>query len=265
MEEHKLKTRNSKTVIVASAALSLMLVLGSLFTAWLVSRTAAPAAAQTTNPPAQTIAAPSSQITVVGTGSVSAQPDILHITIGVSKQESTVKAAQSSVDGVSAAMLQALKDAGIDEKDYSTTQYTIDPVMDYNDPKNGSGVLTGYRVTIAYDVIVRDLSKVSTVIDSLTSAGANTIYGTYYTFSDANAVGKQAYSDAMNDAHERAEALASLSNLTLGRIVSVSESAGQSVPLPMKAGMGAGGGAGIVPGQQTVSTSLVVVYEATAK
>jgi uncharacterized protein len=266
MEEYKVKTGNSKSVIVASAVLSVLLVLGALFTAWLISRPAASASAQTTSTTVQPVSAQLSQITVVGSGSISAQPDILHVTIGVSKQEDTVKAAQTSVDGVSAAMIQALKDAGIDAKDYSTTQYSIDPVMDFNDPKNGSGMLTGYRVTIAYDVTVRDLSKVSTVIDSLTSAGANTVYGTYYTFSDPNALGKQAYSAAIADAHDRAESLASLSNMTLGRILSISEAGAPSSPITMKspAGMGAGGG-GIVPGQQTVSTSLVVVYETVQK
>lgn len=266
MEEYKVKTTNSKSVIVASAALSILLVLGALFTAWLISRPPGSAAAQTTGTSTQPVASQPSQITVVGSGSISAQPDILHVTIGVSKQEDTVKAAQASVDAVSAVMIQALKDAGIDAKDYSTTQYSIDPVMNFNDPKNAGGTLTGYRVTIAYDVTVRDLSKVSTVIDSLTSAGANTVYGTYYTFSDPNALGKQAYSDAMADAHDRAQSLASLSNLTLVRILSISEAGAPSSPIAMKgpAGMGVGG-VGIVPGQQTVSTSLVVVYETLQK
>jgi uncharacterized protein YggE len=260
------KTGNSKTVIVASAALSVLLVLGALFTAWLISRPAAPASAQTAVTAAQPAPSQPSQITVVGSGSVNAQPDILHVTIGVSKQEDTVKAAQASVDTVSAAMIQALKDASIDAKDYSTTQYSIDPVMDFNDGKNAGGTLTGYRVTIAYDVTVRDLSKVSTVIDSLTSAGANTVYGTYYTFSDPNALSKQAYTGAMSDAHDRAEALASLSNMTLGRILSISEAGSPSYPMNVKGPVGMGaGGAAIVPGQQTVSTSLVVVYETLQK
>jgi len=108
MEEHKVKLGNSRSVIIASATLSALLVLGTIFGAFLLARGAAPVAAQseasTTKP---------SQVTVVGTGSITVKPDVLKVTIGVSAQDDTVAATQSTVDRVSNAMILKLKELGI--------------------------------------------------------------------------------------------------------------------------------------------------------
>ncbi len=258
-----MKAGNSKTIIIASAALSVLLVLGSLFGAWMLARGAQPASAQSENQSGST--GTPQQITVVGTGSISVKPDVLKITIGVSAQEDTVAAAQASVDSVTTAMIQKLQEMGIDEKDYATSQYNVEPVMDYNNSKVSTGTLVGFRVTYLYDITFRDPSQAPAVIDALTSAGANTIYSTYYTVSSFNDASKQAYDGAIKDAQDRADKIAALSNLTLGKIVSVSEvSSTPYYPVATKEGMG-GGGSTIAPGQQTITTSLVVTYEAASK
>ena len=97
----------------------------------------------------------------------------------------------------------------------------------------------------------------------MTSVGANTIYGTYYTVSNTNELTKQAYADAMKDAQDRAEKIAGLSDLSLGKIVSVSEVSSAPYSAPVREGMG--GGSYLAPGQQTISTSLIVTYEASQK
>jgi len=254
------KTGNSKTVIVASAALSALLVLGTLFGGWLMSRGAQPAAAQSES----SSAAKPSQVTVVGSGSIMVKPDVLKVTIGVSAQEETVAAAQSEVDRVTADMILKLREAGIDAKDYATSQYNVEPAMDYNSPKSPNGTLIGFRVTSMYEVTFRDPAKAPAVIDALTGVGANTIYGTYYTVSNVGELSKQAYEGAMKDARERAQKIADLSNLTLGKIVRVSEVSNAPYGGPLR-GEGMGGGGGFVPGQQTISTSLIVTYEAETK
>lgn len=254
-----MKIGNSKSVIIASALLSTLLVLGTIFGAFLLARGASPAAAQS-----ETSTAKPSQITVVGSGSISVKPDILKLTIGVADQQDTVAAAQSNVDRISAAMIAKLKELGISEADYALSQYSVDPVLDYNDPKSPNGTLIGFRVVNMYEITFRDTAKAPAAIDALTTAGANTIYGTYYTISNPDALTKQAYADAMKDAQDRAEKLAALSNMTLGKIVSVSEVTSTPYVTPMRDGMGAGG-ASMAPGQQTVSTSLVVTYEAANK
>jgi uncharacterized protein YggE len=254
------KTGNSRTIIIASAALSALLVLGTLLGGWILARNAQPASAQNED---QQAAKPS-QVTVVGSGSVTVKPDVLKITIGVSAQEETVAAAQGSVERITNEMVLKLQEMGIDPKDYATSQYNVEPVMDYNSPKGPQGTLIGFRVVSMYEITFRDLAKAPATIDALTAVGANTIYGTYFTVSNANELSKQAYESAMQDAQDRAEKIAGLSNLSLGKIVSVSEVANTPYPMPLKS-EGMGGGSSIAPGQQTITTSLIVTYEAESK
>jgi uncharacterized protein YggE len=201
---------------------------------------------------------------VVGSGSITVKPDILKITIGVSAQEETVAAAQDRVDRVTTDMILKLQELGIDAKDYATSQYNVEPAMDYNNPKGPQGTVIGFRVTSMYEITFRDPGRAPAVIDTLTGVGANTIYGTYFTVSNVSEVSKQAYEGAMKDAQERAEKIAALSDLTLGKIVSVSEVSNTPYPMPLRS-EGMGGVGGLVAVQQTITTSLIVTYEAASK
>ena len=91
------------------------------------------------------------------------------------------------------------------------------------------------------------------------------MYGVSFSVSNPSTFEQQAYDQAMQDANSRAQKLAALSNLILGKILSVSEN-GASAPVPFagKAG-GLGSGAVLNPGQQAIETMLVVTYEASAK
>ena len=248
---------NSRLWAFAGVALSTLVVLGALLVVWLMPRDPSPAAAQDSQD-----AAKPSTITVVGTGSISVKPDILKMTIGVSAQEDTVLDAQGKVDAALSAIYAKLKEAGIAETDYKTAQYTVEPVMNYNDPKNGQGVLTGFRVVHMIEITFRDIDGAPAIVDGLVKAGANTIYGTSFGFNDAESMGERAHEEAVKDAQKRAERLAALSNMTLGKIVSVSEQSNGTFPVYNK-DMGLGGGGGFAPGTQSIQTSLVVTYEAT--
>jgi len=255
-----MKSTANKTLAIASVALSALLILGAFTIAWLLPRDPATAAAQSTSSNA-------SHITVAGTGIVNATPDTVKITVGVSDQESTVAAAQSKVDSGVAAITAKLKEAGISDKDYRTVQYTIDPVMDYsnNGVKGASGgSLTGFNVTNIIEITLHDTSKAAPLIDSLVGAGANTVYGVNFSVSNPSTFEQQAYDQAMQDANSRAQKLAGLSNLTLGKIVSISEN-GASSPIPFADKAASAGGAVLNPGQQAIQSTLVVTYEASPK
>jgi len=258
-----MKPTSNRTLVLVSAALSVLLILGAFTLSWLLPRDPAPASAQSNgdqsaNKPAQ--------ISVVGTGSIAVVPDLVKIVAGVSQQEATVKDAQAKVDTTMAAITAKLKEAGIAEKDYRTAQYSVEPVMNFDNPTKvqPNGTLAGFRVVNMLEITVHDAAQGATLLDSLVSTGANTVYGVNFSVSNPEAIQQQAYDQAMQDARSHAEKLAALANQSLGKIVSVSE-AGVGVPMPMyDKSVGLGGG-GIAPGQQTVQTALVVVYEANAK
>jgi uncharacterized protein len=264
---------NNKLWVVMSGVAAIALLFGALLSAWMLPQGAAaqsrPDSGKTDTAAPATPIKPS-QITVRGSGIVTAVPDTLVINIGVVMQDSTVAAAQTKAGAALDAMLAKLKAANIDAKDYRTIQYNVEPVMDYSGGAKGPEAanqppqLVGFRVTNILEVTVHNAAQGPELIDSLVAAGANTIYNVSYTFGDRAAIEKQAYDGAMKDAADKAGRLAGLANQQLGRIVSISEAAtGGAVPMPVdaKGGMGAGS-APIAPGQQTIGVDLVVTYEA---
>ena len=256
-----MKSENSRLLAGISIMASTALVLAAFSVVWLSPREASTAKAQADS-------AKPSQITVRGTGSISIKPDTLIMTVGVSIQDSTVKAAQAKVTSAIDAIEAKIKASGVAQKDYKTVQYNVEPVMDYGSPeKGGAGApkLIGFRVVNMLEVTLRDTARAPELLDELTSAGVNTIYNISYTFADADSLSKQAYDLAVRDAAERATRLAGLSNMTLGGIISVTEaSANQPGILYGDMGKGAGGG-GVFPGQQNIQIDVIVSYEATAK
>ena len=203
------------------------------------------------------------RISVRGSGAVSARPDMANLQVGVSIQNPSLEAAQSEAASKMDALVGNLKAAGIDEKDINTTQYNVEPVMDYRDGQ--APTVTGFRVTNVVEVKIRELSKASKLIDDLVKSGANTIYGLNFGFSDPTAVMKQAREAAVKDAREKAEQLAGLNGVTLGSVLVVDDG-GANVPPPVIEAKMANSTAQdaalppINPGQQEVRVEVSVVY-----
>jgi uncharacterized protein YggE len=248
---------------IAGFTVAAALVFVAVTIAWAPARgNGSTAAAQTQG---QTDAA---HITVRGTGSINATPDQIKLNIGASFQESTVKAAQDKVTAAIDKIVAKLKAAGVDAKDYRTGQYNVEPVMDFSGSDKGGSPqtprLAGFRVTNVLEVTLRDPSKASDLLDQLVEAGANTVYNISYTFADQDSLARQAYNGAVKDAETRATRLAALSNIKLGKIVSVTE-ASANVPGPIYgdyAGGGKGGAGAVYPGQQSIQVDVIVTYEA---
>ena len=259
-----MKTNNNKLLALAGVALLTLLVLATtaLTVVTLIPRNTA--SAQTVDTQQHT-----TQISVRGSGSISAKPDTLQMSIGVVTQDTTVQAAQTKASQVAAALQEKIKAAGVEDQDYRTAQYSIDPVMDYSSGADKGGnqlpKLTGFRVTNIFEITMHTPERAPELLDSLVSAGANTVYGVSYTFADPDGLSRQAYDKAVQDAQARATKLASLSNVKLGKIVSISDaSAGTAIPA-VDRGVGLGGGGGsIVPGQQSVQVDVIVTYDTTA-
>jgi uncharacterized protein YggE len=73
---------------------------------------------------------------------------------------------------------------------------------------------------------------------------------------------KDARARAFNDAKDRAEQYAQLSGLSLGKVITISEVAGSTPPVPMPMPRSAMAEAvPLSPGQQTVGFSVTVAWE----
>ncbi len=201
-------------------------------------------------------------ISVTGTGTVTGTPDMVQVSVGVVTQGTTVQDAVSANAIQMNALLSALKALGVADKDIQTSNYNLST---QNNPKpvapGGTETTeTTYYVNNQVQVTLLDVSKLGDLLDKLVAAGANNIYGVSFGISDPSQLEDQARAKAVQDASNRAQSLAKLEGVTLGSVVSVSETSGYpGTVYPAAAGLG-GGGTPIQPGQLQVSVSLQVTY-----
>jgi uncharacterized protein YggE len=204
-------------------------------------------------------------ITVVGVGEVSLSPDIAQINVGAEASADTVSEAKAEVDRRVAAILDALKEMGVAEKDIQTSNYSIyyerEPVYPMAVEETSRETQGTYHVSNMLNVTIRDLEQVGDVLDAVIEAGANQMYGVTFTVSDDQEWESEAREKAMADARERAGELASLAEVELGEVLSVSEVVGGgAIPMPGFALAAEAAGGGIVPGELELSTQIQVTF-----
>ena len=225
----------------------------------------APSAAQAQTAAETTSALPRT-ITVVGEGTVKIKPDVAQANIGVEVIRPTVKAASSGAKDSMEAVLQALKEQGVDEKDIQTSGFSVWTERPYG-PEGPSSDELLYHVSNQVAVIIRELDTVGTVLDAAIEAGANNIYGVTFSLADPSQVESEARKKAVADAQAKAQELAALNDVELGDVVSVSEVIGGRGgyytgvvrEAAVAAGLGGGGGP-IAPGELELALQLEIVY-----
>jgi hypothetical protein len=203
-------------------------------------------------------------ITVVGVGKVSLVPDIARLDVGYQDSAATVAEAKSKVDAQVAAILAALKAAGIADKDIQTSNYSIYYEQPQVLPEAQQGTAAEkpgvYHVSNMLLVTVHDVTQAGDVLDAAVNAGANQVFGVTFTVSDEQKWESQAREKAVADATARAQELARLSGLQLDQVLTVSEVIG-STAFPVVAAESAfGKGGGIVPGEQELSMQIQVTF-----
>ncbi|MEF3275475.1 MAG: SIMPL domain-containing protein [Chloroflexus sp.] len=209
---------------------------------------------------AQPVLANMPQIVVIGSGEVKVEPDIAMITIGVETRAPTTQEALAQNSAQAQAMIDRIRQLGIEARDIQTTGLNIYPIYD----ESGQNV-TGYVVSNMVNVTVRNLTQAGDMIDQVVQVGANRLYGVNFTVSDMEAVLTQAREAAVTNARARAEQMARASGATLGRVLFITENfAASPIPMPMtEAHRSAATGSAppIQPGQQTYSASVQVTFE----
>jgi len=187
----------------------------------LIAFAAAPAIAQTLPgdfPPA---------ISVSGEASVSAPPDLAMIDAGVASDAKTAREAADANNTAMAKVLQALKAAAIDDKDYQTSRLSLQPQYAPNRP--GQATVTGYRASNRVTIKLHDVNKVAGVIDTLVGAGANDVGNIVFAVAEPSRLLDQAREKAVADARRKAEIYAKAAGVTLGMPLSIVE---EGAPAP---------------------------------
>jgi uncharacterized protein len=198
-------------------------------------------------------------ISVTGEAQISVPPDLATIDAGVATDAKTAREASDANNAAMAKVLQALKAANIDAKDYQTSRLSLQPQYAPN-RSSGPASITGYRASNRVTVKIRDITKVAGVVDVLVGAGANDVGNISFSVSQASKLLDEARAQAIADARRKAEIYAKAAGVTLGAPLSISE---EGAPQPafrgkMMAGMAAP--TPIAQGEETLSLSVSVTW-----
>lgn len=210
-------------------------------------------------------AATTNTVSFSGEGKVLAKPDVAVVDFSIVTEAATSKAAQDANSAKSQKVVDFLKKQKIGDKDIKTTAYNIYPQYEY--PRYG-GVPTikGYQVNQTLEIKIRDLEKVSIVLDGVVSAGANQVGNLTFKIDDPEKLKAEARAKAIDDAKKKAKELRDQLRISLGKIVNFSENTG-GYPVPimyeaMGKGMGGGGVAPSVPsGESEITVDVVLTYQ----
>jgi uncharacterized protein YggE len=206
-------------------------------------------------------------IWVNGTGKVTLTPDIATLSLGVSAQTSSVAEAQSQASTAMDKVMAALKGNGVAQKDIQTQYYNVQQVTRWDD-KSQLEVVIGFRVSNMVIAKIREMAKIGSIIDAVVAAGGDLtrINGINFSVEKPEQYYSQARELAMNDAKAKAQQIASLSGVTLGKPTFISENASAPpVPYPqvMYKGDMAAGAAPSVPistGEMDIVLNVQVTY-----
>ena len=162
------------------------------------------------------------QVTVVGAGQVQGAPDTLTVNASIEFVAPDVSGAMNQTSDRQKAVIDALVGFGIDRKDISTTQVSLQPQFAGGD----STTIVGYRASNSIDVKIRKLDTASQALALIVSTGgdATRINSVNYSIEDDSQLVKDARARAFNDAKDRAQQYAQLSGLSLGKVMSITES-----------------------------------------
>ena len=208
-------------------------------------------------------------ISVQGEGKVTAMPDIASLSFGVQTgRQPTADGAMKMLTEKMTKVFDAVKASGVEEKDISTQYLNLNPAYDWQD---GRQVSRGFEATESLTVKVRNLDKITDVLDAAVKAGANQAGSVSFTIDDPKVLEAQARAKAIEDGQARAKTLAKNLGVTLGALQGFSDSGGGMPPImymdrAMTKSMGVGGGAAepmsppIPSGDQDIVVNVNLVY-----
>jgi uncharacterized protein YggE len=200
-------------------------------------------------------------ITVSATGKVTVVPDVARLSLGVTINKPTVRAAREAAAKAMTDIIAALKALGIADADIRTTNLSLYPQYANSSPVK----IVGYQISEQVQVTVRDLDKAGDAVDAATAKGATDVNGISFEIADPVKVQDDARAAAVEAARTSAQAMAKAGGVSLGAVVSITDATTVS-PIyydygGVKAAAPDSVATPVQPGTQDLSAMVTVVFE----
>lgn len=205
---------------------------------------------------------PETTISLSGNGTVDREPDIATVNVGVEIEAETAAQAMEQQAERMNAVFDAVRAAGVANRDMQTSSLSLNPVYDYNRPDNRPR-LRGYSASNQITILVRDLDNLGASLDAIVRAGSNQINSVQFGVDDPTEATDEARVAAIADARRKADLYAEAAGYRVARIVTISEGGGYSPPMPMAARMVSAEAAPtpIAQGEVSLTANVNVTFE----
>ena len=180
---------------------------------------------------------PAPRILVTGEGSVDIAPDMAILSLTVTRQAETARAALDANSSAMKEVQAAMTSAGIEQRDLQTAGFSIQPNYFYP-PQQPSGKreppkIVGYTVRNSLTVRVRDIGTVGLILDKSVSLGVNEGGNIMFTNDDPAEAITRARVKAVHHAIDKAKTLAGAAGVKTGQILEISEQSYAPRPMSM--------------------------------
>ena len=203
----------------------------------------------------------SSTISVTGQAKIATTPNVASFSVGITTVGTSVDLARAENDRIMGRVVDSLIAQGIDRKQITTSQFSLQPLYDNESRVSGQQRISSYRLQNNVSVVVEELPILGTLIDSAFQAGANQFYGLRFGLKNDNNIKDELLRKAVQDGRRKAQIIADALGVTLGQPLSVTE-AGNFTPMQADSNlmMKAATGTQIEAGTQTVSLEINLVF-----
>ncbi|MDR2807455.1 MAG: SIMPL domain-containing protein [Spirochaetaceae bacterium] len=173
-----------------------------------------------------------STISVIGLGSVLAQPDTLQLSISLSNVAPTIREAHEKVALMVRRALEILKEEGIEEKNTATSSLRFNQEYEWQDNKR---ILIGRRaeqtITFSINDIQKDNAKAPRLLDKMTEIDSIVLNEISFSIKDTRDLFIRSRELAYQKAMEKALQYAQLSGLSIVKTSSITEMGSPQVPV----------------------------------
>lgn len=175
-------------------------------------------------------------ISVSAEGTADIAPDMAIITLSVVSEAKTAREALDENTKAMTKVLDAMKEAGIADKDLQTANFNIQPRWVYpkqSSTENNEPRIVGYQVSNGLSVRIRELAKLGEILDTSVTLGVNQGGQILFSNDDPSQAITAARKDAVANAIEKAREMTEAAGVKLGRITQISEHSNPGQPAPM--------------------------------
>lgn len=199
-------------------------------------------------------------VKVQGHGEIEAMPDLVIVTVDVTRTAPDSARAQREVDAVAGAVQAVARRFDIRDDDYDASRIQIQPEYEW---KDGQRTLLGQRASRQFELTLNDIRRYGELIQALAEADINAIQNIRFDFSNRTELYREAERLAASAARDQAANLAAALGARLGRVYSITAGGAAPAPQPRAEMMTAkaSDSAAVRVGHETIEARIDAVFE----